>query len=96
MTLHLYRGFELVKVLSDSVRHLPADAVLRPTIHIGDILRKISLVGEAVDAGDASSATAMANEELREDLQALAQPYSGQMLQILDDLVAAIERDIKS
>jgi predicted secreted hydrolase len=96
MTLHLYRGFELVKVLSDSVRHLPADAVLRPTTQIGEILRKISLVGDAVDAGDVGSVLVMANEYLRPELQALAQPYSAQMLQILDDLIVAIEQDKES
>ena len=78
------------------MRHLPADAVLQPTTHIDGILKTISLVGEAVDAGDADSALAMANDELRGELQALAQPYSGQMLQILDDLIVAIEQDQES
>lgn len=96
MTLHLYRDFELVKVLSDSVRHLPPDAVARPTTHIEGILQTIALVRKAVDAGDTHSALAMANGELRQELQALAQPYSGQMLQILDDLVAVIERSQES
>ena len=38
----------------------------------------------------------MAEDGLRGELQALAQPYSAQMLQILDDLIVAIEQDQES
>ncbi len=90
MTLHLYRDFELVTVLSDSVRHLPSAAILPTTMPIEDILKIISKVGKAVDSGDFSSALSTAERQLREALLTLAEPYRGDMDQILDDLVVAM------
>jgi hypothetical protein len=93
LTLHLYRDFELITVLSDSVRHLPPEAVLPYTPPVAKILENIALVGEALDSGDPSSALALGNGLLRDELLSLAEPYRGEMLQILEDLIAAIERN---
>lgn len=91
LTLHLYRDFELVTVLSDSVMYLPAEAFLPSTTPIEDIINNISQVGKAVDSGDTASALATASGQLRDGLSTLAEPYRANMSQILDDLIAAIE-----
>jgi hypothetical protein len=93
LTLHLYRDFELVTVLSDSVRHLPPAAALPSTTPVDAILRTISQVGVAVDSGDTAAALATADGRLRGELLTLAAPYRDDMEQILDDLIAAIEHD---
>jgi hypothetical protein len=90
LTLHLYRDFELVTVLSDSVKHLPVAAILPSTTPVDAILENIALLAKAVDSEVPSSALVIANGKLRDELLSLAQPYSSDMLQILDDLVAAI------
>jgi hypothetical protein len=90
MTLHLYRDFELVTVLSDSVRNLPADAVLPSSIPLAEILGRIAQIGTAVDRGDTAAARSTADGAVRDALLTLAEPYRGNMLQILDDLVAVL------
>jgi len=90
LTLHLYRDFELVTVLSDSVRHLPPAAILPATTSMGTLLASISEVRGAIDSGDVSSARAIANAPLREQLLTLAEPYRADMLRILDDLIAVL------
>jgi len=92
MTLHLYRDFELATVLADSVRHLAPQALLASTTPIGQILGHIAQLDAALDAGDAPAALAVADGQLRAALLTLASPYNGEMLQILDDLIAAIKR----
>ncbi|HEY6130609.1 MAG TPA: hypothetical protein VIV27_01255 [Halioglobus sp.] len=86
LTLHLYRGFELVTVLFDSVKHLPPAAILPSSTPLEEMLANITQVGAAVDNGDASTAQSMANGRLREQLKTLADPYRNEMLQILNDL----------
>jgi hypothetical protein len=93
LTLHLYRGFELVIVLSDSVKHLPADAILSSTTSVATLLEHIAQVGQAVDSGDSSSALTTASGPLRDELLTLAEPFRAEMLQILDDLIAAIQKN---
>jgi hypothetical protein len=90
LTLHLYRDFELATVLFDSVRHLPAAALLPSTTPTEEVLSNISQVRKAVENGDTSSARATADGPLREQLFTLAEPYRSNMLQILDDLIAAM------
>jgi hypothetical protein len=90
MTLHLYRDFELITVLSDSVKHLPPQAIQPSTASIADILISIAQVRKALDSGDAPSARTTANEPLRDQLLTLAEPYRSDMLQILEDLVDVI------
>jgi hypothetical protein len=90
MTLHLYRDFELVTVLSDTVKHLPAGALLPDSASLDAILGHIAQVGQAVDNGDSPAALATANGPLRDGLLTLAEPYRGDAVQILDDLVRAI------
>jgi len=90
MTLHLYRDFELAAVLSDSVRHLPPAAILPATTPIENVLANIARIRTAVDSGDSSSARATADEQLRDQLHTLAEPYRRDMLQILDDLIAVL------
>ena len=88
-------GLVAVFLVSDAQRatHVEAERVTAAT---AVTLAASPLVTEALDAGDATFALEMANDKLRVDLQALAQPYSGQMLQILDDLIAAIEQNLES
>jgi predicted secreted hydrolase len=90
LTLHLYRDFELVTVLSDSVRHLPAEALLPSTTPVEEMLKNIAEVKEAVTGGDHATARSLADGTVRAKLQTLAEPYRGNMLQILDDLVAVL------
>jgi hypothetical protein len=93
LTLHLYRDFELVTVLSDSVKHLPPEALLPASTPIEKILVTIGQVGKSVDSGDSSSSLATADGRLREELSTMAVPYRENMLQILDDLLVAIKED---
>ena len=90
LTLHLYRDFELVTVLSDSVKHLPAAAILPESIPVADILNTVVRLDAAVARGESSAASAIADGPLRTELLTLAEPYRGDMLQIVDDLVAAL------
>lgn len=90
MTLHLYRDFELINVLYDSVKHLPSAAILPTTTPIEDILKNISQIRNTVDSGGSSSARSTANGPLRDQLLTLAEPYRSDMLQIVADLVAVI------
>jgi hypothetical protein len=90
LTLHLYRDFELVTVLSDSVRHLPPESVSPTAAPIKDILGNIAQVGNAVDRGDYAAARSTADSTVREQLLSLAEPYRGEMLQILNDLIAVL------
>ena len=90
LTLHLYRDFELVTVLADSVRHLPPAATLPSTTPVDDILAGIATLGGAVERGDASAARSIADGTVREGLTTLAEPYRDAMLQILDDLLAVL------
>jgi len=90
LTLHLYRDFELVTVLADSVRHLPAEAILPATIPIEKILGNIEQVGNAIDSDDTATARSTADGTVRKALMTLAEPYRGNMLQILDDLIAVL------
>jgi len=90
MTLHLYRDFELVTVLADSVKHLPAAALRSGTTPIDTILEDIALIGVAVDSGDSATALATADGPVRDALLTLAEPYRDDMVQILDDLIGAI------
>jgi len=90
LTLHLYRDFELASVLSDSIRHLPPAAILPATASVETMLANIAQVRTAIDSGDTPSARAIANDQLRNQLLTLAQPYRDDMLQILDDLVAVL------
>jgi len=90
MTLHLYRDFELITVLYDSVKHLPSAAILPTTTPIEDILKNISQIRNTVDSGGSSSARSTANGLLRDQLLTLAEPYRSDMLQIVADLVAVI------
>jgi hypothetical protein len=92
LTLHLYRDFELVTVLSDSVKHLPPAAALPSTAPIDAILKTISRVGVAVDSGDSAAAMAVADGRLRGELLTLAAPYRDDMVQILDDLLVAMTK----
>jgi hypothetical protein len=91
LTLHLYRDFELVTVLSDSVKHLPPAAVLPSTTPTDEMLNTIAQVSTAIDSGDTATALTTANGQVRAQLLTLAEPHRGAILQILDDLVAAIE-----
>jgi hypothetical protein len=93
LTLHLYRDFELVTVLSDSVAHLPPAAILPATTPMEQVLTNVLKVREFVENGDSSSARATANEQLRVQLQTLAEPYRSEMLQILDDLIATLSEN---
>ncbi len=93
LTLHLYRDFELLTVLSDSVAHLPPAAILPATTPMEQVLTNVLKVREFVENGDSSSARATANEQLRAQLQTLAEPYRSEMLQILDDLIATLSEN---
>jgi hypothetical protein len=90
LTLHLYRDFELLTVLSDSVKHLPVAAILPSTTPVADILTSIAQARNAVDSDDAPAARLTADGRLREQLLTLAEPHRSQMLQILDDFIAAM------
>jgi len=90
LTLHLYRDFELLTVLSDSVKHLPPAAILPSTTPVADILTSIAQARHAVDSDDVPTARLTADRRLREQLLTLAEPQRSQMLQILDDFIAAI------
>lgn len=90
MTLHLYRDFELVGVLLDSVKHLPAAAALPTTTPVAAILETVNRVGSAVDSGDLALARTTAEGPLREQLMTLAEPYRSEMLQILEDFISVI------
>ncbi len=90
LTLALYRDFEFVTVLFNSVKHLPADAVLPNSTPIDAILNTITQVGKLVDSKDSAAAIALANGQLRAEISGLAESHKGTMLQILDDLISVM------
>lgn len=91
-TLGLYRDFELVKVLKDSVKHLPAEAFQQPrAASLLRILLIISQVESKINNGDDASALSLANGALRTAIETkLVEPYRSQMQQINNDLINVI------
>jgi hypothetical protein len=57
---------------------------------LAEILGRIAQVDTAVDNGDLATARSMADGAVRDAVLTLAEPYRGNMLQILDDLVAVL------
>lgn len=91
VTLAYYRDFELIKVLSDSVRYLPADAVTPNGAAIVDIVNTASEVSGLINSHESAAAKSLATGKLRTEVSTLAEPYKGQMLQVLDDLMAVMK-----
>jgi len=71
-------------------KHLPPAAILPSTTPVADILTSIAQARHAVDSDDVPTARLTADRRLREQLLTLAEPQRSQMLQILDDFIAAI------
>lgn len=90
LTLHLYRDFELVTVLADSVRHLPMEARRSTSPPMDEVLADIALIGAAIKRGDHSSARATADGLVRKHLRRFSPPYRNHLLQILEDLLEAL------
>ena len=84
-TLGLYRDFELVQVLSDSVTHLDDDEQV-----IADALVTIAQVETFINNGQSDEAYALADDQLRTQLSRLTTPNDSDMLVILDDLLAVL------
>jgi hypothetical protein len=87
LTLAFYRDFELIEVLANSIRHYPNGSPASP-----ELTKAITDVSDAIQKGRPDSAKALADGNLRKQLQALPKPQQTEMNQILDDLIAAIGR----